>query len=71
MSTTANMTTNEIFEVISDKLTNSTVLLRNLHYMYADIFIGGYLQNSAKNRLSTETIDLVSRFQSTNLIICT
>jgi len=71
MSTTENMTTNEIFEVISDKLTNSTVLLRNLYYMYADIFIGGYLQNSAKNRLSIETIDLVSRFQSTNLIICT
>lgn len=41
MSTTANMTTNEIFDVISDKLRNSTALLRN--YMYADIFIGDYL----------------------------
>jgi len=43
MSTTVNMTTNEIFDVISDKLRNSTALLRNLHYMYADIFIGDYL----------------------------
>jgi hypothetical protein len=67
MSTTANMKTNEIFEVISDKLRNATSLLRNLHYMYADIFIGDYLQNSAGNRLSTETTDLDSRFQSTQL----
>jgi hypothetical protein len=43
MSTTANMTTNEISDVISDKPRNAAALLRNLNYMCADIFIGGYL----------------------------
>ena len=71
MSTTAKMTKNEIFDVISDKLRNATAVLRNLHNVYADIFIGGYLQNSAGNRLSAENIDLDTRFQSTHLIICT
>ena len=67
MSTTAKMTKNEIFDVISDKLRNATAVLRNLHNVYADIFIGGYLQNSAGNRLSAENIDLDTRFQSTQL----